>query len=316
MLYLKILIVIFIYSINVFSLSANEEVTINTHIEIDRNFIQLGDIFTYSGDYASTNLVNAPTPGQEISLHYDWLMSIAKRYRLYWPTANQYDVVKVKRSGKNITHDDIIHLLMDHYQQTANLNDNQKLSLTLHQRYLDGIWVDNKADISLAIENFQVKHNQRFFEANIILGYVNGRKLRKFIRGSVDILEKIWVPVMNIEREDIIRENDIIPIWQEQHKITGQVLRHKEAIINKQVRRGLQQNKPIQFTDIQNPILIENKQLITVIYKHQNIRLTIVAQSLDKGSKGDIIRIMNLDSKKIFQARVIGTGIATTILHS
>jgi flagella basal body P-ring formation protein FlgA len=52
-------------------------------------------------------------------------------------------------------------------------------------------------------------------------------------------------------------------------------------------------------------VLVKRDDLVTVLYDHHGVSITVEGKALSSGSRNDVIAVQNLNSHKIFNARVV-----------
>ena len=116
------------------------------------------------------------------------------------------------------------------------------------------------------------------------------------------------VPIYPIQRGNIITEADLdwldIPI----SKAKGDIVMDTAQILGQEAKRTLPQGKPIMLGDTGKMILVERNQEVSLIFRKGAMILTTTGRVLDKGSAGDHVRVMNLESRKIITGIVTQTG--------
>jgi flagella basal body P-ring formation protein FlgA len=60
--------------------------------------------------------------------------------------------------------------------------------------------------------------------------------------------------------------------------------------------------------DLQAPVLVPKGSFVLVTLRRANMVLTARGRAIDKGALGDVVRLRNLQSQKIFEALVTGPG--------
>ena len=53
------------------------------------------------------------------------------------------------------------------------------------------------------------------------------------------------------------------------------------------------------------PVLVKNNDLVTILYDHHGISITVQARAMANGVRNQVIAVQNLSSHKIFNARVV-----------
>ena len=69
------------------------------------------------------------------------------------------------------------------------------------------------------------------------------------------------------------------------------------------VRRA---GRPIRTRDLQDPVLVPKRSLVTILFKRPKMTLSAKGRALDDGSDGEVIRITNTQSNTVIEAVVIG----------
>ena len=75
-------------------------------------------------------------------------------------------------------------------------------------------------------------------------------------------------------------------------------LRDPQAAIGREARVALYAGRPIRQGDIGPPALIERNQIITLIYDRGGLQIATEGRSLSRAGVGELVKAMNLSSKK------------------
>ena len=90
-------------------------VVINPIVQVDAEFINVGDLFEPAGQYADRTVIRAPEPGQELVLPAVWLWKAAKTFGIDWRPTSTAETVTVTRPSSVITSSQIEGLLLDSF---------------------------------------------------------------------------------------------------------------------------------------------------------------------------------------------------------
>ena len=83
-----------------------------------------------------------------------------------------------------------------------------------------------------------------------------------------------------------------------------------EEVIGKILRRPIPANRVIGKNDIDHPILVERRQVVTMVASKGTLEISTQGQAMSSGKEGDMIMIKNLRSNREVPGRVIGPGLA------
>jgi flagellar basal body P-ring formation protein FlgA len=81
-----------------------------------------------------------------------------------------------------------------------------------------------------------------------------------------------------------------------------------EDIIGLTPRRTLRPGVPISAADIQRPVMVSKGEIVIIALQTPQMLLSARGQALTNGSKGDAIRVANIQSRQIVEAVVTGPG--------
>lgn len=78
--------------------------------------------------------------------------------------------------------------------------------------------------------------------------------------------------------------------------------------IGLQTRITIFEGRPIQTSLLQPPRLISRNQLVRLSFQRGALRITSDGRALEEGAAGDLVRVMNLESRNTITARVNPDG--------
>ena len=65
----------------------------------------------------------------------------------------------------------------------------------------------------------------------------------------------------------------------------------------------------MEITRIDNPVLVKQRDLVKLVARVGNLRVTALAEAQQDGRAGDHVRVRNVDSRKDVLGRVVGRGL-------
>jgi len=82
----------------------------------------------------------------------------------------------------------------------------------------------------------------------------------------------------------------------------------KEAYIGKEMRRTIYAGSKLNPSLVTEPVLIRRNARVNMVYHVGRLEIIASGRALDSGAAGDIIPLMNLDSRQRVQGRVRADG--------
>ena len=75
-----------------------------------------------------------------------------------------------------------------------------------------------------------------------------------------------------------------------------------------QARKQLRVGQALKTADLARPDLVQKDQAVVLIYQAVGLHLTIRGKALEGGTEGDVVSVMNLQSKRTVTGVVTGRG--------
>lgn len=81
-------------------------------------------------------------------------------------------------------------------------------------------------------------------------------------------------------------------------------------LIGQEARVALYAGRPVRAGDVGPPALVERNALVPLIYSASGLIISTEGRALDRAGPGELIRVMNLDSRTTVSARIGADGAA------
>jgi flagella basal body P-ring formation protein FlgA len=85
----------------------------------------------------------------------------------------------------------------------------------------------------------------------------------------------------------------------------------RERALGMQMRRPMRAGQPLKVADLVKPDLVQRDQAVTLIYQTAGLYLTTRGKAVDNGTEGDVVNVLNLQSKRTVTGVVTGRGQVT-----
>ena len=126
----------------------------------------------------------------------------------------------------------------------------------------------------------------------------------------VDLKKYANVPVLNraLKIGDVITEDAVITemrlIQSYQDAITD-----VKSVIGMQAARFLTAGQMLASRDLKREQILRKGQMVKAIFGVDTLEISISAQAEEAGAVGDVIKVKNIDSQKMFAAKIIDRGL-------
>ena len=125
---------------------------------------------------------------------------------------------------------------------------------------------------------------------------------------------KVGVAKATIARGKTIRRNDV------ELKLVKSVTRLRkhfasiDEMIGLSAKRSLPAGKPINSADLVAPTLLRKNQLVTILLEVPGLIIRAEGKALADATKGQAVKVLNTQSKRIIHATAIASGLVSVSL--
>lgn len=292
-------------------ISIDVPVAIKPVVQIDDDYIRLGDIFSPLDRYADRIVLRAPEPGKETTLSAVWLWKAAKTFGIDWRPVGEADQVIVSRPASTITNDFVISLLMDAYFNRTGEDDLVEIDPT-------GAGVKINLPMSVAptarVERFDLDPRTGRYTATIAAPAEGVVLARANVSGRFHRLVELPVATRRLGKGHIITAADIEIARMRDQRLPANLVVDETLLIGQAVHQSLSPGKPIREGAVRPPILVEKDRTVLVTLQTNRMHLTVQGRALEDGALGDVVRVQNTASRLVIDAEVTGTGNVTVTL--
>jgi flagella basal body P-ring formation protein FlgA len=125
-------------------------------------------------------------------------------------------------------------------------------------------------------------------------------RIRATARGRVPVLTK------DKRYGELISKSDLDYEYRDFHRIDGFIL-DPVKITGSVAKRNLRAGDLVYDRDIEQPLLVERGEVVTLVARSKTVRISTLAKARDAGAKGDLIEVENLSSRQLVTATVVGS---------
>jgi flagella basal body P-ring formation protein FlgA len=133
-------------------------------------------------------------------------------------------------------------------------------------------------------------------------------KLR-FTGAAVETVETA-VLARDVERNEVIKASDVV-VERRPRAEVGADPATRDRAVGMQARKALRAGQALRIADLARPDLVTRDQNVTLVYEATGLYLTIRGKALEGGTEGDVVSVLNLQSKRTVSGVVSGRGLVS-----
>ncbi|MGJ4926253.1 flagellar basal body P-ring formation chaperone FlgA [Bradyrhizobium sp. HKCCYLS2038] len=277
-------------------------------VNVTGDIVRVGDLIENAGVAANVAVYRAPDLGTTGVLPAAQVIATLRSHQVIGVDIRDIKEVAVTRLARAIDAKEIGNAVALALEHRNGLGDAAGLNVSFDQPVQD-LKFDASTSGALAPTNVRFDPRSGRFEVSFELGHGNGAATTKlrYTGTAIDTVEAV-VLIRNLDRNEMIRAGDLQTERRPRAELGGAEPASRELAIGMQMRRPVRAGQALKATDLAKPDLVQRDQAVTLIYQTAGIYLTTRGKALESGTEGDVVSVINLQSKRTIAGRVSGRG--------
>jgi flagellar basal body P-ring formation protein FlgA len=281
-----------------------EGLRLRTEAIVEGDTVQLGQLIEGLERGAEIPVFRAPAPGAHGSIRADRVIAAAREMGIKGAdkiVLSGVNTIRILRPGRVVTRSNMQDAVAHAFSERGARGD---VEVTLDD-HLQPHTFDLARTEAIRVKSLNHDPATGRFEARIALSSdVTGDSWA--VTGSLVETREIAVAASDLDRGDAVQARDLTLVKRRANTVPSDVITSFEDLVGMVPRRPLRAGEPIRQADLAKPILVEKNQIVTVIYASGGLTLQMRGRVQGNGSKGDTVRVQNLQSKRIVEGIVTG----------
>ncbi len=125
----------------------------------------------------------------------------------------------------------------------------------------------------------------------------------------VDLFVETYGVSQNVRRGYRLTTTDLVVLRIPRSRVPKDAIARPEFVEGAMVRRDIKPGEPIRDAFLQVPPMVERGQRVRMIARRGGVSITSIGEALNNGSRGAMIRVRNVQSRKIVGGKIISPGV-------
>lgn len=264
--------------------------------------VTFGDLFDDAGEARTRVFAAAPPPGERQSFRPSHVQAAAQAAGIAWTADAALRTVTVERAGRAVARTEMQSALA----RALGLDDPEGLSIQLSGNPQITVALDRKARI--AVEELDFDRLSQRFAATLVAPAGDPAAQRLRVSGRIEAVTEIPVLRSSVAVGQVIGRDDLEFITVPVSRLGGQTIAQADDVVGFAARRALAPGRPIRTAEVQRPMMVAKGALISITVTTPVMSLSTVGRAIEGGARGDVIQVMNMQSKKTVSGTVIAPG--------
>jgi flagella basal body P-ring formation protein FlgA len=283
---------------------------LRANVSVSSEVVRIGDVIDNAGPAAGIAIYRAPDLGTVGTLTTAQIVATLRAHHVIGVETSGLQSISVTRLSRSIEGKEIEAQVAHALQHRNGLGDAVNLTLTfdrdVQDTQLDAAYTGALDPVSTRFDARSGRFDVTFAIGND--GTAPAAKLR-FTGTAVETVE-VAVLARGVERNEVLKASDILVERRPKAEV-GNDGAIRDRTVGMQSRRPLRAGQAIRNADLAKPDLVVRDQAVTLVYRATGIQLTIRGKAQESGTEGDVVNVMNLQSKRSVAGVVTGRGEVT-----
>jgi flagella basal body P-ring formation protein FlgA len=271
---------------------------------VSTDVVRIGDLIDGAGLAAGIAIFRAPDIGETGNVQAYRVLDAARAHGLAGVDPQGNAEVAVTRAGRVLGAADIGAAIARVVAARSGVADARNLAVTF-DRDPQPLHLETAADLRAAYTYYNARSG-RFDVVFEVPEDAAPRATPRYSGYAIETLPVV-VPVRALARGEVIRAADVTIERRPKADFRDGALAATE-VTGLAVRHAVRAGQPLQAVDLMRPQVVQRNEPVTLIYQVPGLVLTIRGKALESGADGDLVNVLNVQSKRTVQGTVAGPG--------
>jgi len=282
-------------------------------VTVQSDVVRIGDLVENAGKLASIAIFRAPDLGGTGTVSTEDVLDAVRAHDLIVVDTAGIQSVSVTRAARQVTARDLEQRIAEAFAGQYGLGDADGLSVTFDQPPRT-LYLESQAAGDLHVA--RSSYNPRTLRFDITFSVAGSTIARQFVmRYGGTLVETVSVPVLlrPLNRGETIRSADIAIEKRPKSEIASDAFLPRDHIAGYSARHSLRAGQPLRRADLARPEMVRRDEFVTLFYEMPGMLLSVRGKAVESGAEGDVIGVLNVQSKRTVQGVVSGPGRVTMV---
>lgn len=276
-------------------------------VVVKDNLVRIGDLFDHAGALAGVPVFRAPDIGTTGTVSTAKVLDAVRPHDLFAIDTGDIAEVEVTRAGRWIPAVEIEAAVTRAFAGQHGLGEAKTLALTF-DREIRAMSVEPTAgELAVARASYDARSG-RFDVTLDVPNSALARRLPLRVTGTLTQMVEVLVLTRSLARGELLKDGDLAVERRAKSEALADVATPADKVAGLSARQALRAGAPLRRADLVKPELVKRDETVTITYEVPGIVLTTRGKALESGAEGDVVSVLNMQSKRTVQGIVAGPG--------
>jgi flagella basal body P-ring formation protein FlgA len=270
-------------------------------------FVRIGDLVEHAGIIAKVPIFRAPDLGSTGSVSADAVIEAVRAHALVGLDTGDLSEVVVTRASRTIPAKDVEERIAQALSTQYALGPVKDIVVNF-DRELRALQLEASAKGEPRVGS--LTYDARSGRFDVALDVPTSATTRGTLRLSGRAASTVEVVTLarTIERGEVIKGADVVIERRPRAEIGRDIVNNADNAVGQAARSSFQAGRVLRVADLMRPEIIQRNETVTLVYEVPGITLTVRGKATEGGAEGDVISVLNEQSKRTVQGVVASPG--------
>jgi flagella basal body P-ring formation protein FlgA len=280
---------------------------LKSDVLVTGSVVRVGDLVDNAGIIANVAIFRAPDLGSTGTVSASTVIEAVRAHALIGLDTGGVNEVVVTRAARAIPAKAIEESVARALATRFGLGEPKDIAVNF-EREPRAIYVEPNAKGEPRVAHIYFDERSGRFDATLELPTgAGGRSLLRMSGRATQVADVVTV-TRTLERGALLKDSDVVVERRPRAGIGRDAVTDRALAVGFAARNALQPGKPLRSADLMKPELVQRGETVTLMYEVPGIMLTVRGKASEGGAEGDVISVLNEQSKRTVQGVVIGPG--------
>ncbi len=291
------------------AIAQNAPPALRANVTVTSDIVHIGDLIENAGAVADVPIFRAPDLGTRGAVATERIVEAIRPHQLIDIDTRGLAEVVVTHASRAITTQEISARIAEALADQYGFGEPRNIAVTF-DRGMRTLQVEASATGELQV--LSLVYDPRTTRFDVTLDLPSSATLHRlsprFSGTAIETAAAITVE-HPIEHGQVLSASDVT-VQRRPKTETGNIT-DMNAVVGLAARHQLRPGQPLRDGDLMKPDIVQRSETVMIIYQAPGLTLTLRGQAQDAGALGDTIGVLNVESKRIVQGVISGSGRVT-----
>ena len=282
-----------------------ERPTLRAEATVTGKLVRIGDLVEHAGAAANIPIFRAPDLGSTGTIPAARVIEAVRPHAIIGLDPGPVTDVTVTRASRAIPATEVEATITAALAREFPIGEGADISLKF-DRPLNTLQVEPSSRGELHVA--QLRFDQRSGRFDASLDIANDASIKFRLTGTAIATAEVITVNRPLARGEVLKMTDLTLERRPRSEIAGDTIGDPEQAIGLAARNTLGVGRPLRNADLMKPELVQRNDMVTIVYEVPGVLLSMRGKAVDGGAEGDMIDVLNVQSKRTLRATVTGPG--------